>query len=33
VIYIVPHVEYPSRRTADVGRKLEELYTKLAKGL
>jgi len=32
VIYIVPHVEYPEGRRADLGRRIEELYTRHAGG-
>jgi type II secretory pathway component GspD/PulD (secretin) len=31
VIYIVPHVEYPDRRAADEGVRIEALYQKLVK--
>ncbi len=32
VIYIVPHVEYPERRSADEGVRLESLYQKFLRG-
>jgi type II secretory pathway component GspD/PulD (secretin) len=33
VIYIIPHVEYPESRKADAGRRMEEIYQTLVRGI